>query len=131
VRKILALVDKLDEKTIKLSEEEEYRGRKTKIYFCKDLTFGDSPDSLAVSSLFVDSETRFPVRIMLSSKIDGCDCKVLIDDIKWNQKIDKALFDLTPPNGFEVIDKEYRRLTPPATSKTNDQERKKPRRIKN
>ena len=91
-----------------LVREEKIAGRVSQVYRVKklDFLFMSGPDGEKDSAtLWVDRETKLPVRIELkSATLDGDGCEVVFDEFVWNEPLDAKLFALTPPPGFAVED---------------------------
>jgi outer membrane lipoprotein-sorting protein len=89
-----------------LLREEKIAGRVAQVYRVKklDFLFQDEPQGEKESAaLWVDRETRLPVRIELkTASADDQAGEIVFDEFVWNESLDAALFSLTPPPGFAV-----------------------------
>lgn len=54
-------------------------------------------------SMWVDPKTRLPLRIESSALAGGQQVQVVLSDFVFDQPLDDALFNVTPPPGFTVI----------------------------
>jgi hypothetical protein len=102
----VAAMRKIVRNGAELVREEEIAGRVAQVYRLKkfDFFFQSDPGANGDSAtLWVDRETRLPVRIELkTATLDGAASEIVFDEFQWNAPLDPKLFSLTPPPGFAV-----------------------------
>jgi hypothetical protein len=102
----VAAMRKIVTNEAELVREEEVAGRAARVYRLKkvDFLFQSEPGANRDSAtLWVDRETRLPIRIELkTATLDGSADEVVFDEFAWNVPLDTKLFSLTPPPGFAV-----------------------------
>jgi len=57
----------------------------------------DAPNGTA--EVWVDAETRLPVLVLVSMKLQSIDIKLRLDNLVWNKPLDEKIFDTTAPVG--------------------------------
>jgi hypothetical protein len=70
------------------------------------------------ATVWVDPETRLPVRLEMAGKDDqGREARQVLDDILFDRPLDAALFSLTPPAGYKTQTLGLAELPPPPADK--------------
>jgi hypothetical protein len=60
------------------------------------------------STVWADPKTGAPLRVEMTAEIGGQTVTVVMSDVVVDPKLDPALFDLKPPEGYEVITMEMK-----------------------
>ena len=96
---LLGMIDKLRENEVENLGEKVLDGHQV-IGFRGNTT--NNSQRREIVDIWIDSETNYPVQIETSCKDTGV--KTTWNNFVWNPGLADSLFDLTPPEGYEVVD---------------------------
>ena len=83
--------------------EKQLAGRKVIGFRAVMLPKTETQPELTVD-FWVDPNTGLPVQFEVQNYLQKAGWKLIVDECVWNPDLDDSLFDLTPPEGYQIID---------------------------